>query len=225
PALGWRAIRLGLDRPALLRTQLRALLRAAGGRALKIMFPMIATVAEFDQARELVERELTHLRRHSHKLPAQVEVGSMVEVPSLLYQLDELLDHADFLSVGSNDLVQFLYAADRGNPRVSSRFDPLSAPVLRALKDIADKGREHAKPVTLCGELASQPIGALTLVALGYRSLSLAPSAVGPVKAMLLDLDCRKAAAFLCPLVEKSNGGVQIRAELEKFAAQESLQI
>ena len=138
----------------MLRTQLRALLRAAAGRALKIMFPMIATVDEFDQAKELVERELTHLRRHGHKLPEEVEVGSMVEVPSLLYQLDDLLERVDFLSVGSNDLVQFLYAVDRGNPRVSNRFDPLSAPVLRALKDIADKCREHGKPVTLCGELA-----------------------------------------------------------------------
>jgi phosphotransferase system enzyme I (PtsP) len=226
PALGWRAIRLGLDRPALLRTQLRALLRAAGGRSLKVMFPMIATVAEFEQAKELVERELTHLRRHGHKLPDEVEVGSMVEVPSLLYQLDELLEHVDFLSVGSNDLVQFLYAVDRGNPRVSGRFDPLSAPVLRALKDIADKCREHRKPVTLCGELASQPIGALALAAIGYRSLSLTPSAVGPVKAMLLELDCRKTAAFLCPLIEKSTArAVSIRAQLEKFAAQESLQI
>jgi phosphotransferase system enzyme I (PtsP) len=225
PALGWRAIRLGLDRPALLRTQLRALLRAASGRALKIMFPMIAAVQEFDQARELVERELTHLRRHGHKLPDEVEVGSMVEVPSLLYQLDELLDRVDFLSVGSNDLVQFLYAVDRGNPRVSGRFDPLSAPVLRALKDIADKGRAHKKPVTLCGELASQPLGALALVALGYRSLSLTPSAVGPVKAMLLDLDCRKTAAFLSQLIEKASGSVPIRGQLEAFAADHGLQI
>jgi phosphotransferase system enzyme I (PtsP) len=225
PALGWRAIRLGLDRPGLLRTQIRALLRAAGSRALKIMFPMISTVQEFDQAKELVERELTHLRRHGHKLPDEVEVGSMVEVPSLLYQLDELLERVDFLSVGSNDLVQFLYAVDRGNPRVSGRFDPLSAPVLRALKDIADKAREHKKPVTLCGELASQPIGALALAAIGYRALSLSPSAVGPVKAMLLDLDCRKAAAFLCPLFEKPTRGVPIRAQLEKFAADNGLQI
>jgi phosphotransferase system, enzyme I, PtsP len=225
PALGWRAIRLGLDRPGLLRTQIRALLRAAGNRALKIMFPMISTVEEFDQARELVERELTHLRRHGHKLPDQVEVGSMVEVPSLLYQLDELLERVDFLSVGSNDLVQFLYAIDRGNPRVSGRFDALSAPILRALKDIADKARAHKKPVTLCGELASQPIGALALAAIGYRSLSLTPSAVGPVKAMLLDLDCRKAAAFLGPLIEKSNGGAPIRAQLEKFAAGNALQV
>jgi phosphotransferase system, enzyme I, PtsP len=225
PALGWRAIRLGLDRPALLRTQLRALLRAAGGRSLKIMFPMIATVAEFNQAKELVDRELTHLRRHGHKLPDAVEVGSMVEVPSLLYQLDELLEHADFLSVGSNDLVQFLYAVDRGNPRVSTRFDPLSAPVLRALKDIAEKAREYGKPATVCGELASQPIGALALTALGYRSLSLTPSAVGPVKAMLLDLDAGKAAEFLYPLIEKPVAGVPIRKHLEKFAAVGGLQL
>ena len=225
PALGWRAIRLGLDRPGLLRTQLRALLRAAGSRSLKIMFPMVATVAEFEQARELVERELTHLRRHGHKLPDEVQVGSMVEVPSLLYQLDELLERADFLSVGSNDLVQFLYAVDRGNPRVATRFDALSAPVLRALKDIADKGHAHGKPVTLCGELASQPIGAVALVAIGYRSLSLTPSAVGPVKAALLDLDCGKTAKFLCPLIEKPNGGKPIRARLEEFAAKEGLQV
>jgi phosphotransferase system enzyme I (PtsP) len=225
PALGWRAIRLGLDRPGLLRTQLRALLRAAGSRSLKIMFPMIATVAEFDQAKDLVERELTHLRRHGHKLPDQVEVGSMVEVPSLLYQLDELFEHVDFLSVGSNDLVQFLYAVDRGNPRVSGRFDPLSAPVLRALKDIADKGQVYKKPVTLCGELASHPIGAMALVAIGYRALSLTPSAIGPVKAMLLDLDCRSIAAFLCPLIERPAKGTTIRAQLEQFAAQQGLQL
>src|SRR5690242_20885489 len=127
------------------------------------MFPMISTVEEFDQAKELVERELTHLRRHAHKLPDQVEVGSMVEVPSLLFQLDELLERVDFLSVGSNDLMQFLYAADRGNMRVASRFDILSAPVLRALKDIADRAAVHGKPVALCGEMASQPLGAMAL--------------------------------------------------------------
>jgi phosphotransferase system enzyme I (PtsP) len=225
PALGWRAIRLGLDRPGLLRTQLRALLRAGSGRAIKIMFPMISTVQEFDQAKELVERELTHLRRHGHKLPDQVEVGSMVEVPALLYQLDELLERVDFLSVGSNDLVQFLYAIDRGNPRVSDRFDALSAPVLRALKDIADKAHAHGKPATVCGELASQPLGALALIAIGYRSLSLTASAVGPVKAMLFDVDCRKAAAFLCPLMDKSPGGTPLRAQLEKFAAESGLQV
>jgi phosphotransferase system enzyme I (PtsP) len=129
------------------------------------------------------------------------------------------------LSVGSNDLVQFLYAIDRGNARVATRFDALSPPVLRALKDIATKASEHKKPVTLCGELASQPLGALALVAIGYRALSLTPSAIGPVKAMLLDLDCRKTSAFLSPLIDKPSGGMSIRTQLEKFAADNGLQV
>ena len=164
PALGWRAIRFGLDRPGLLRTQIRALLDAAAERELRIMFPMVTTVDEFDQAKALVEKELTHLRRHGHTLPARVHVGVMVEVPALLYQLDELLTRVDFVSVGSNDLMQFMFAADRSNTRLSGRFDPISPPFLRALKLVADKGRAANKPVTLCGELASQPIGALALV-------------------------------------------------------------
>jgi len=225
PALGWRAIRLGLDRPGLLRTQIRALLRAAGGRDLNLMFPMIATVEEFDEARSLVERELTHLRRHAHKLPERVEVGTMVEVPSLLYQLDDLLDRVDFLSIGTNDLVQFFYAADRGNARVADRFDAISAPVLRALRFVAERGRAHGKRVTVCGELASQPLGALALVAVGYRGLSLAPSAVGPVKAMLLALDAGKVAGFLVPLIERPVGSVQIREQLKRFAAEMELPI
>ena len=225
PALGWRAIRLGLDRPGLLRSQIRALLRAAGGRDLHVMFPMIATIEEFDEAKSLVERELTHLRRHGHKLPEHVEVGSMVEVPSLLYQLDELLARVDFLSVGTNDLVQFFYAADRGNARVADRFDSISAPVLRALRVIADKSREHGKPVTVCGEIASQPLGALALVGIGYRSLSLTPSAIGPVKAMLLGVHAGKAAGFIAPLIERPAGSVSIRQQLTKFAEQEGLQI
>jgi phosphotransferase system enzyme I (PtsP) len=225
PALGWRAIRLGLDRPALLRSQIRALLRAAAGRGLNLMFPMIASVEEFDEAKTLVERELTHLRRHGHKLPERVDVGSMVEVPSLLYQLDELLTRVDFLSVGSNDLVQFFYAADRGNARVADRFDPLSVPILRAFKQIAVKGSAHGKPVAVCGELASRPIGALALVALGYRSLSLAPSAIGPVKAMLLDLDAGKAAALVEPLLKGPAGDTSVRDRLKEFAAAEGLQL
>lgn len=225
PALGWRAIRLGLDRPGLLRSQIRAMLRASGGRVLRVMFPMIAMVEEFDKARELVEMELTHLRRHGHSLPERLEIGAMLEVPSLLFQLDELLDRVDFLSVGSNDLMQFLYAADRGNSRVASRFDALSTPVLRALRDIAAKGREHGKPVTLCGELASQPIGALALATVGYRSLSVSPLAVGPVKAVLLDLDCSKAEKAILPLLEKPVGSVSVRQHLEQFAAAEGLQL
>jgi len=225
PALGWRAIRLGLDRPGLLRSQIRALLKAAAGRELRVMFPMIAAIEEFDRAKAMVERELTHLRRHGHSLPDRVQVGAMLEVPSLLYQLDELFARVDFLSVGSNDLFQFLYAVDRGNPRVADRFDPITTPTLRALRDIADKGRSFDKPVALCGELASKPIGALALVALGYRALSLTPSAVGPVKSMLLDLDAAKAASLLRPLLESPVGSVAIRDRLEAFASTEGLSL
>ena len=225
PALGWRAIRLGLDRPGLLRAQIRALLRAGGGRELKLMFPMIAAVEEFDEAKGLVERELTHLRRHGHKLPDRVEVGTMVEVPSLLYQLDELIARVDFLSVGSNDLLQFLFAADRGNKRVSGRFDPLSAPMLRVLQVIAAKSDAKHRPVTLCGELASSPLGALALVAIGYRSLSVAPSAIGPVKAMLLELDAGKASKLLGPLIDSPAGSAPIRERLKAFAAEHGLQV
>jgi phosphotransferase system, enzyme I, PtsP len=225
PALGWRAIRLGLDRPGLLRSQMRALLKAAAGRELRVMFPMIAAIDEFDRARALVERELTHLRRHGHKLPDRVHVGAMVEVPSLLYQLDELFARVDFLSVGSNDLFQFLFAIDRSNARVADRFDPISVPVLRALKMIADKGRAAGKAVALCGELASTPLGALALVAIGYRVLSLTPAAVGPVKAMLLDLDAGKASALLDPLIAQTVGSIKVRDRLEAFAAAEGLQL
>jgi phosphotransferase system enzyme I (PtsP) len=143
----------------------------------------------------------------------------------LLYQLDELLERVDFLSVGSNDLVQFFYAADRGNARVADRFDAISVPVLRALRDIADKGRAYNKPVAVCGELASRPIGALALAAVGYRSLSLAPSAVGPVKAMLLEADITKVAALVEPLLKGPTGTVSVREQLTEFAAAQGLQL
>jgi phosphotransferase system, enzyme I, PtsP len=225
PALGYRAIRLGLDRPGLLRSQIRALLDAASGRELRIMFPMVTTVEEFDQAKGYVERELTHLRRHGHTLPERVHVGVMVEVPALLYQLDELLARVDFLSIGSNDLAQFMFAADRSNVHLTNRFDPLSPPFLRALKFIVDKARAAAKPVTLCGELASQPIGALALIAIGYRSMSLSASSVGPVKAMVLDLDAAKASALMAPLLEGTTHKGTVREKLESFAGDEGLQL
>jgi len=121
--------------------------------------------------------------------------------------------------------VQFFYAADRGNKRVAARFDPLSAPILRALREITARAAKHDKPVTLCGELASQPIGALALVAIGYRSLSLAPTAVGPVKAMLLELDAGKVAALVNPLLDSPAGTVSIREKLKAFAAEQGLQV
>jgi phosphotransferase system, enzyme I, PtsP len=225
PALGYRAIRLGLDRPGLLRSQIRAMLDAAAERELRIMFPMVTTVDEFDRAKGLVERELTHLRKHGHTLPERVHVGVMVEVPALLYQLDELLARVDFLSIGSNDLAQFMFAADRSNVNLAGRFDPISPPMLRALKFIVDKARVVGKPVTLCGELASQPIGALALIAIGYRAMSLSASAVGPVKAMVLDLDAAKVTALMTPLLDGVNLKGTVREKLETFAAAEGLQL
>jgi phosphotransferase system enzyme I (PtsP) len=225
PALGWRAIRLGLDKPELLSMQIRALLDAAADRELRIMFPMVTTVDEVDSARKLVDAELTKLRKASHTLPARVHVGVMVEVPALLYQMDELLPKVDFLSVGSNDLMQFMFAADRSNTHVSGRFDPISPPMLRALKLIADKAHAAGKPVTLCGELASQPIGALALVAIGYRSMSVSASAVGPVKAMLLDLDARKVTEVVKPLLDGGKAKGTVRAALQAFAEAEKLQL
>jgi phosphotransferase system enzyme I (PtsP) len=218
PALGWRAIRLGLDRPGLLRSQIRALLRAATGRELRLIFPMVSAVEEFDRARHIVERELTHLRRHGHDLPERVLVGVMLEVPALLFQLEELFAKVDFASVGSNDLVQFLFAADRGNPRVADRFDSLSPASLRALKLIADAAARHGKPVTLCGEIASHPLEALALAAIGYRKLSVSPASFGPVKAMLLELDLGAASAIVAPLLADGAAQGSVRARLKAFA-------
>ena len=223
PALGWRAIRIGLDRPGLLRSQVRAMLKAAAGRDLRLMFPMVADVDEFERARAIVERELAHLRRHGYLLPEQLQLGVMVEVPSLLFELDELFARTDFLSVGSNDLMQFLFAADRENPRVSDRFDPLSVPVLRALKRIIDSGQAHGMPVTLCGELASQPLDAMALLALGYRSLSMSAASIGPVKAMLRHLDAQRAAQRILPWLEGCCSDTGLRERLHAFAVSEAL--
>jgi len=208
-----------------LRGQIRALLRAGGGRSLKIMFPMISEVAEFDAAKAIVERELTYLRQHGHALPERIDIGTMVEVPALLYQMDELLKKVDFVSVGSNDLFQFMFAVDRGNAKVSERFDTMSAPILRALHDIVRKANAAKKGVSLCGEMASKPLGALALIALGYRSLSLSATAHGPVKAMILDLDAKKAEAMLMPLLDAPSGSVSLRQKLTEFAEAEGLSL
>jgi phosphotransferase system enzyme I (PtsP) len=184
---------------------------------------MISEVAEFDSAKAIVERELTYLRQHGHTLPERIDVGTMIEVPALLYQLDELLKKVDFVSVGSNDLFQFLFAVDRGNAKVAERFDTMSAPILRALRDIVRKAQAAKKSASLCGEMASRPIGALALIALGYRSLSLSATALGPVKAMILDLDAKKAEAMMTPLLDAPAGTVSIRQKLTQFAEAEGL--
>ncbi|KQP32121.1 phosphoenolpyruvate--protein phosphotransferase [Methylobacterium sp. Leaf100] len=218
PALGWRAIRIGLDRPALLRVQLRALLRAAGGRPLKIMFPMVATVDEFTRAKAIVEREKAHLRRHGHPLPSDCKLGVMVEVPSLLFQIDEIARAADFLSVGSNDLMQFLFAVDRENRRVAGRFDTLSVPALRAFRLIAERAAAAGCPATVCGEIGGKPLEAMALIGLGFRHLSMSPAAIGPVKAMVLALDAAAIAAVIDAEMARAGEGATLRPALSAFA-------
>ncbi|MGB5948609.1 MAG: phosphoenolpyruvate--protein phosphotransferase [Parvibaculum sp.] len=197
PALGWRAIRIGLDRPALLRHQLRALLTAAAGRSLRIMFPMVAEVAEFKRARGFVDKELARLAKFGKQGPAHIEIGTMLEVPSLVWQLDTLLPLVDFVSVGSNDLLQFLFATDRGNPRVANRYDLLSPAVLSFLRFIVLKCRAHGVPVTLCGEMSGKPLEAMALVGVGFRRISMSPAAIGPVKMMARSVKVQDLEAFM----------------------------
>jgi len=216
PALGRRAIRLGLDRPALLRMQLRALLTAAAGRELRVMFPMIATVDEFRAARELVDQECGWARRRGRELPALLRVGAMVECPSLLWHLDALLPLTDFVSIGTNDLFQYLYAADRTNPLVSDRYDPLSPPTLRALQTIQKACADTGTPVSICGELAGRPLEAFALITLGFTRLSAPAGGVGPVKRMILSTDLTAARRGLANLLGSSSGS--IRNEIESLA-------
>lgn len=218
PALGWRAIRIGLDRPGLLRAQVRALLKAAAGRPLKIMFPMVATCDEFDRAKVIVEKEKSYLSNHGHPLPSDLKLGVMLEVPSLLFQLKEICSRADFISIGSNDLMQFLFAIDRENRRVSDRFDPLSTPMLRALRMVAEQAEAHGCQTTLCGEIGGRPLEAMTLLGLGFRALSMSPASIGPVKAMLLALDVSELKAFLDEELESAGSGDTLRQKLIQFA-------
>jgi phosphotransferase system enzyme I (PtsP) len=218
PALGWRAIRIGLDRPALLRTQLRAMLRAAVGRELRVMIPMVSTVGEFASARDLLQQEVAFADRCGRERPREVKFGAMVEVPALLWQIDEIAAQADFLSVGSNDLMQYLYAADRDNKRVSGRFDPLSPSFLRALKTIADAGARHRKPVTLCGEIGGRPLEAMALIGLGYRHFSMAATAIGPVKAMVLSLHAGATTQGLNAMLATPDHRESLRGPLQDLA-------
>ncbi|SHO66084.1 phosphotransferase system, enzyme I, PtsP [Pseudoxanthobacter soli DSM 19599] len=225
PALGWRAIRLGLDRPALLRTQIRALLKAAAGRELRLMFPMVTMVKEYRAARALVDREIRHLRRHGHPIAETLRYGVMIEVPSLLFELDELLEEVDFVSVGSNDLFQFMTATDRGNTRVSSRYDPVSVPFLRALRLIVEKAEALHVPVSLCGEMAGQPLTAMVLIALGFRTISMPPASIGPVKEMVRSLDLGRLRARLLPRLEPGCWSGDLRAFLKAYAEENGIPV
>ncbi len=180
------------------------------------MVPMVCTADEFEQARRMIERERERARERGRPMACRLELGVMIETPALLWQLDELLPRVDFAAVGSNDLLQFRFAADRGNAHVSHRYDPLGAPFLRMLRHVVRRCEPNRVPLSLCGEMAGRPLEALALVGLGYRTLSMSPDAVGPVKEALLAC----SAAELAGLLERelAIGTGRIRTVLDAFA-------
>jgi phosphotransferase system enzyme I (PtsP) len=216
PALGWRALRIGLDRPALLRLQLRALIAAAEGRRLRIMFPLVTTVEELDAARAYMMKELAWAEARGRKGPAKLEIGCMLEAPALAYSIDALKGRADFVSIGTNDLMQYFFAADRGNARVGERYDVLSVPALRFLKFVQEQCAEAGLQLSICGEAAGRPLDAMALAALGFTRLSMPAAGIGPVKRLLRSIDLRAVRAELLPLLSARQSG--IRSELLTIA-------
>ena len=216
PAMGWRAMRIALDRPLMLCRQLRALIEAASGRELHIMFPMVSEVAEFAAARELVDREWQAAKERGTTMPTALKVGAMLEVPSLYFQLPALLQRVDFLSIGSNDLLQFLFASDRGNPLVGERYDTLSPALLNFLRDVIRQCDQAVVPVSICGEMAGAPLEAMVLIGVGFRRLSMSASSVGGVRMMTRSLDTKALAAYLATVL----GGPDrtLRHKLAAFA-------
>ena len=189
PAMGWRALRLSLERSTLMRAQARALIEASGGKVLRVMFPMVSEPWEYEQARALFEEQVEWARKAHRRVPKQIEYGAMLEVPSLAEMLDQLLPRLDFLSIGTNDLTQFLFAADRSDPRLAQRYDWLSPAILRFLKRVVDQARAGGVPVRVCGEMGGRPLEAMALIGIGIENFSITPAAVGPVKAMVRSLD------------------------------------
>lgn len=223
PALGWRAIRIAFDRPALLRYQVRALLEATAGKTLNIMFPMIADVSEFRMARAILDKEVERQKKRKRTLPVEIKVGTMLEVPSLVWQLDNLLPLVDFVSVGSNDLMQFFFASDRENPKLADRYDPISPPALSMMKFIVDRCNHFKVPVTLCGELGGKPVAVMALLAIGFRRLSIAQSSVGPVKMMIRSLDLGSLEQYFEGLLSRSDHS--LRSRLLTFARDHNIKI
>ncbi len=216
PALGWRALRLTLDRPAVLRVQLRALIRAAAGKELSLMFPMVAEVAELVAARRLLDLELARAEARGAPLPARLQVGAMIEVPALVWQLEALLERVDFVSVGTNDLVQFLFACDRGAPQLAERYDALAPAPLSLVRDLVERCRSRGVRLALCGEMASRPLEAMALVALGVRHLSLVASEVATIKAMIRSLEAARLKVFLDGLLNLPDHS--LRGRLQAYA-------
>ncbi|MFP6747277.1 MAG: phosphoenolpyruvate--protein phosphotransferase [Alphaproteobacteria bacterium] len=223
PAMGWRAIRLSLDRPVLLRMQIRALLKAASGRPLAVMFPLIAEVAEFKAARALLDREVERQKRMAEQTPSSLLVGTMLEVPSLAWQLPALLPLVDFVSIGSNDLMQFLFASDRSNPRLANRYDELSPSALSLVRDIVRRCDDADVPVSLCGEAAGRPVDAMAMIGLGLRSISMGAASIGAVKMMVRSLDIPLLQAFMEGFYDSPEHS--LRKALTKFAEDHNIAI
>lgn len=189
PAMGWRALRLALERDGLMKAQARALIEAAAGRTLNVMFPMVSEPWEFDEAQSLFEAQRAWIASRQRKLPTLIRYGAMLEVPALAEMLDVLLPRLDFLSIGTNDLTQFLFAADRANPKLAERYDWLSPAILRFLSRVVAPTRAAGVDLAVCGEMGGRTLEAMALIGLGIERLSITPAAVGPVKAMIRSLD------------------------------------
>jgi len=186
-----------------MRAQARALIEAAGGKVLRVMFPMISEPWEYEEARALFEEQVDWARKAHRKLPAKIEFGAMMEVPALAEMLDQLLPRIDFLSIGTNDLTQFLFAADRSDPRLAQRYDWLSPAILRFLKRVLDAARAADVPVRICGEMAGRPLEAMALIGLGAENFSITPAGVGPVKAMVRSLEAAGVRSRMDQLLAK----------------------
>jgi phosphotransferase system, enzyme I, PtsP len=189
PAMGWRALRLSLDRSTLMKAQARALIEASAGKVLRVMFPMVSEPWEYEEARALFEEQVEWARKGHRKLPTRIDFGAMLEVPSLAEMLDQLLPRVDFISIGTNDLTQFLFAADRSDPRLAQRYDWLSPAILRFLKRVLDQANAAGVPARVCGEMGGRPLEAMALIGLGADKFSITPAGVGPLKAMVRSLD------------------------------------
>lgn len=223
PAIGWRSIRITLDRRAILRKQMRAFLRAAAGKELNVMFPMISNLAEFEEAKETLMIELEKERRRDFETPKKVNVGLMIEVPSVLFQLDAILKEADFISVGTNDLAQFMFACDRGNPRLTERYDVLSAPFLKMMRQICDQAAKAGVLCSVCGEMSGNPIEAMVLIGLGYRNLSMSGSSFGRVKSMVRSLNVEDVEDYVKTLLNSNRR--TLRPQLISYAYDHGIEI
>jgi phosphotransferase system enzyme I (PtsP) len=225
PAMGFRSLRLALDRPGLLRIQVRALLQAANGGPLKILVPMVTDTWEFRQTRLVINKEVERLKHEGKPVPSKLEVGAMIEVPSLLWELDQVLPECDFVSIGSNDLIMFLTASDRANPRVSKNYDPIALPRLRALRHIVDMARRYNVPITMCGELAGKTVEALALMSIGMTRLSMSPPAIGPIKEMVMGLELGPIKTSVASALLEGADGSPIRELLLEWSERQGLVI